>query len=79
LIRGEILDQIYWENQAAKMLKQYMKRRRMTYAQIFANLGVIGVSKKEVNVARKLSRGNFSAAFMLQCLKTIDLQQLRLD
>ena len=34
--------------------------------------------EKEVNVANKLSRGKFSAAFMLQCLSALKTDTLHL-
>ena len=64
-------DQNEWEKQAANLLKSELKRKGVTYAQLVEKLGAIGISEKEVNVANKLSRGKFSAAFMLVCLKSI--------
>ena len=55
-----------WEKQA--LLTSELKRKGVTYAQLVEKLDAIGISEKEVNVANKLSRGKFSAAFMLQCL-----------
>jgi len=72
-------DQNEWEKQAANLLKSELKRKGVTYAQLVEKLGAIGISEKEVNVANKLSRGKFSAAFMLQCLTAIGSSQLRLD
>ncbi|MGJ8627056.1 MAG: DUF6471 domain-containing protein [Sulfitobacter sp.] len=68
-----------WEKQAANLLKSELKRKGVTYAQLVERLADIGINEKEVNVANKLSRGKFSAAFMLQCLKAIESYQLRLD
>ncbi|MFD1157012.1 DUF6471 domain-containing protein [Roseovarius aestuarii] len=67
-----------WEKQAANLLKSELKRKGVTYAQLVERLADIGISEKEVNVANKLSRGKFSAAFMLACLKAIEVQDLRL-
>lgn len=72
-------DQNEWEKQAANLLKSELKRKGVTYAQLVEKLDAIGISEKEVNVANKLSRGKFSAAFMLQCLKAIGSSQLFLD
>ena len=72
-------EQNEWEMQAANLLKSELKRKGVTYAQLVEKLADIGISEKEVNVANKLSRGKFSAAFMLQCLKTIGSSQLYLD
>lgn len=68
-----------WELMAANMLKAELKRKGVTYAQLVAKLGAIGVSEKEVNVANKLSRGKFTAAFMLQCLTAIGCEIIRLN
>ena len=70
-------DQNEWEKQAANLLKSELKRKGVTYAQLVEKLGAIGISEKEVNVANKLSRGKFSAAFMLACLSAIETDYLR--
>ena len=67
-----------WETKAANILKAELKRKGVTYAQLVARLAEVGISEKEVNVANKLSRGKFSAAFMLQCLSAIGETTLRL-
>jgi hypothetical protein len=71
-------DQTDWEKMAANLLKAELKRKGVTYAQLVERLGFIGISEKEVNVANKLSRGKFSAAFMLACLSAIGSSQLYL-
>ena len=71
--------QTEWESMAANLLKSELKRKGVTYAQLVEKLDAIGISEKEVNVANKLSRGKFSAAFMLQCLKVIGVTDLRLE
>jgi len=68
-----------WEARASNILKAELKRKGVTYAQLVERLADIGISEKEVNVANKLSRGKFSAAFMLQCLSAIGSSQLHLD
>lgn len=70
--------QTEWETMAANLLKSELKRKGVTYAQLVEKLGAIGISEKEVNVANKLSRGKFSAAFMLQCLNALKTDTLHL-
>lgn len=65
-----------WEARAANLLKAELKRRGVTYAQLVDRLADIGVSEKEVNIRNKLSRGKFSAAFMLACLEAIGTTEL---
>lgn len=68
-----------WEAMASNLLKSELKRKGVTYGQLVERLADIGISEKEINVANKLSRGKFSAAFMLQCLRVIGTENLRLD
>lgn len=72
-------DQNEWETKAANLLKAELKRKGVTYAQLVDRLADIGISEKEVNVRNKLSRGKFSAAFLLQCLSAVGSSQLHLD
>jgi len=62
-----------WEAKAANLLKAELKRQGMTYAQLADMIG-----DKEVNIRNKLSRGKFSAAFMLQSLDAIGVKALPL-
>jgi hypothetical protein len=50
----------------------------VTYGQLVERLADIGVTEKEVNIRNKLSRGKFTAAFMMQCLIAIGCSSLHL-
>lgn len=67
-----------WEAMAANLLKAELKRKGVTYAQLVEKLNAMGIDEKEVNVRNKLSRGKFTAAFMLQCLSAIDTSEIRI-
>ena len=67
-----------WEMMAANLLKAELKRKGVTYAQLVEKLSAMGIDEKEVNVRNKLSRGKFTAAFMLQCLSAIGTELLHL-
>ena len=67
-----------WEMKAANLLKAELKRKGVTYAGLVEKLAAIGVDEKEANVRNKLSRGKFTAAFLLQCLAAIEATDLRL-
>jgi len=60
----------------AANLKAELKRKGVTYAQLVDKLAAIGVNEKEVNIRNKLSRGKFTAAFLLQCLEAIGSEDL---
>ena len=68
-----------WEARAANLLKAELKRKGVTYAQLVEKLAAIGVVDAEVNIRNKLSRGKFTAAFLLQCLAAIGVSSLHLD
>jgi hypothetical protein len=68
-----------WEARAKGLLKAELKRRGVTYADLVEKLAGIGVTEAEPNIRNKLSRGKFSATFMLQILESIGAKDLRLD
>lgn len=55
------------------------KGRGVTYAQLVEHLSAMGIVEAEANVRNKLSRGKFTAAYLLQCLEAIDSSSLHLD
>ncbi|MFZ1725709.1 MAG: DUF6471 domain-containing protein [Albidovulum sp.] len=61
-----------WEKKAANILKAELKRHGVTYAQLAESIG-----DKEVNIANKLSRGKFTAAFLLECCAALGITDLR--
>lgn len=67
-----------YETLAKNLLKGELKRRGVTYAQLAEKLGEIGVQENERNLNNKISRGGFSAAFLLQCLAAIGANSLHL-
>lgn len=69
---------VEYETRAKNLLKAELKRRGLTYAQLADKLSEIGVHETDRNLNNKISRGGFSAAFMLQCLDAIGASDLRL-
>jgi hypothetical protein len=70
---------VEYETRAKNMLKAELKRRGLTYAGLAEKLAAIGVTENERNLNNKISRGGFTAAFMLQCLEAIGATSLRLS
>jgi Domain of unknown function (DUF6471) len=60
------------------LLKGELKRRGITYAGLAEKLAAIGVTENERNLNNKISRGGFTAAFLLQCLEAIQASEIRL-
>jgi Domain of unknown function (DUF6471) len=67
-----------WEEKAANLLKAQLKLKGITYSQLVERLEAVGVWEKEANIRNKLSRGKFTAAFLLQCLAAAGVDTLRL-
>ena len=57
-----------YEDRAKNILKAELKRRGITYAQLADKLSLLGISENERNLANKISRGSFTAAFFMICL-----------
>lgn len=67
-----------FELNAKNLLKGELKRKGVTYAQLAEKLAEIGVHETEKNLNNKISRGGFSAAFLLQCLNVIEVSTVSL-
>lgn len=70
---------VEFETRAKNLLKGELKRRGITYAGLAEKLAEIGVAENERNLNNKISRGGFTAAFLLQCMTAIEVKSLRLD
>ena len=68
-----------WEAKARGIVRAEMARQNVSYAQLRERLEALGVREDERNLRNKVSRGKFTAAFMLQCLAALGSQSLRLD
>jgi Domain of unknown function (DUF6471) len=68
-----------WEAKVKGLLKGELKRRNVSYSQLVTKLAEIGVVDSEPNIRNKLSRGKFTAVFLIQCLEAIGSSSLRLD
>ena len=67
-----------WEDRVKGMLKGELKRRAITYADLVGKLADIGVMDSEPNIRNKISRGKFTAVFLIQCLEAIGVSSVRL-
>ncbi|MEI8718494.1 DUF6471 domain-containing protein [Mesorhizobium sp. ISC11] len=69
---------VEYETKAKNLLKSELKRKGVTYAQLAEKLAAMDIHETERNLNNKISRGGFSAAFLLQCLSAIGSQTLHL-
>ncbi|MCO5146636.1 MAG: DUF6471 domain-containing protein [Aquamicrobium sp.] len=68
-----------WQDRVKGLLKAELKRRNLSYRDLAEKLAGIGVSDTELNIKNKISRGGFTAVFLVQCLEAIGATTLRLD
>jgi Domain of unknown function (DUF6471) len=67
-----------WEAKARGILRAEMAKQNVTYSQLLEKLKSIDVQEDERNLRNKVSRGKFTAAFMLQCLTAMGVSDLRM-
>lgn len=67
-----------WEDRAKNLLKAELRRRGVTYKVLADRLREIGLAETDRNISNKISRGGFSAVFLLQCLHVIGVKDIHL-
>lgn len=68
-----------WEDKVKRLLKAELARKGMTYVDLVGKLADIGVMDSEPNIRNKISRGKFTAVFLIQCLEAIGASSLQLS
>lgn len=62
---------LVYEEKAKDLLRFAIKQGDATYADLSAALGKMGVEITPAALENKISRGGFSAAFLLQCMEAL--------
>jgi hypothetical protein len=68
-----------WEERAKRFLKAELARADIGYRELAERLKGHGLEETEASIANKISRGTFSATFLLATLKAIEREQLSLQ
>jgi hypothetical protein len=68
-----------WQDRVKGILKGELKRRNISYKQLAERLEHLGIHETERNINNKISRGGFTAVFLIQCLVAIGCTTLRLE
>ena len=66
------------EDRARGILRAAMARQNVTYAQLVEKLAALGIDENERNLRNKISRGKFTAAFLIDCLQALDVNNFNL-
>lgn len=65
------MDSIDWNDKAKRLLRSELVRRGISHEQLVKLLSEINVFETKASIDSKISRGSFSAAFLIQCLLAI--------
>lgn len=68
-----------WGERAKRLLRAQMALKGETAATLAEKLTAMGVQETDKNVANKIARGGFTAAFFLQCMLAMGVQTLHLE
>lgn len=68
-----------WEERAKRLLKAELARAGVGYRELAERLKKHGMKETEASIANKISRGTFSATFLLASLVAIEAEVVRLE
>ena len=68
-----------WKHQVKGLLKGELKRRDVSYQALSDTLKAMGITESPENIANKISRGQFTAIFMVQCMEAVGCKIVRLE
>ena len=68
-----------WSDRARRLLKAELARADITYEELAQRLEKVGLSETKASIASKISRGTFSASFLLASLKAAGATTIRLE
>lgn len=71
IMESDMPERTDWEAKARGIIRGEMAKQNVTYSQLVERLESIGVKEDERNLRNKVSRGKFTAAFLLQCLSAL--------
>lgn len=68
-----------WTGRVKNLLKAELKRKGMSYRDLAERLTEMGSPETERNLANKIARGTFTAAFFVQCLSAVGATKIDLE
>ncbi len=68
-----------WEDRAKRLLKTELAKADLGYRELAERLEKHGMKESQASIANKISRGTFSATFLLASLVAIGAETVRLE
>ena len=73
-----MVDADVWDARAKGLLKAELARKGVTYEHLAEKLREMGVNETAASIANKISRGRFTAVFLLQCLSAVGTRKVEI-
>lgn len=70
---------INWNDKVKRILKSELIKRGISNSDLAIMLNKIGVEETKAGIDSKISRGSFSASFLLQCLSVIGCNKIEFE
>jgi hypothetical protein len=68
-----------WGDRARRFLKAELRRSGIGYKELAERLNASGMEETETSITGKLARGTFAASFFLATIKTLGIENFRVD
>jgi len=68
-----------WSTKAKRILKSELIKRGVSNSELANRLNAIGLTETKSSIDSKISRGKFSASFLLQCLEVIGCNKIDIE
>ncbi|MFH6603272.1 DUF6471 domain-containing protein [Maribacter algicola] len=69
-----MFDNVDWNEQSKRLLKSELVKRGISHEELAFLLNELGARETKASIDSKISRGTFSAAFLLQCLNALECE-----
>ena len=68
-----------WNDKAKRLLKSELIKRGVSNSDLALRLNSLGIRETKSSIDSKISRGTFSASFLIQCLSAIGCEKLEIE
>ncbi|USX27253.1 DUF6471 domain-containing protein [Oxalobacteraceae bacterium OTU3CINTB1] len=68
-----------WETDAKRILKAELVLNDVSYKQLAIRLKELGVEDSHTAIANRISRGKFTFAFFLMCMRALGVKEVKIQ
>ncbi len=70
---------VSWNDKVKRLLKSELVKRGVSNAELAVLLNELGIRETKAGIDSKISRGSFSACFLIQCLSVIGCSKIEIE